>query len=136
MRRTTTACWRNRGRRYCVGVTPAGNERVSVKKAPTTATAPITAAARKAACTPGMSGAPPDAEALDMTVTNSAVPAAPATCCRVVMMALPWEYSRSGSALSASVISGVNIIDSPTIMIVCSTTSSHTGVAADSSTPE
>ena len=48
-------------------------------------------AAVKAACTPGRSGAPPDCEALVMTVTNSAVPAAPPTCCSVVRMALPCE---------------------------------------------
>ena len=45
-----------------------------------------------------------------MTVTNNAVPAAPPTCCSVVRMALPCEYSRSGNTPRASVINGVNII--------------------------
>ncbi len=77
-------------------------------------------------------GGAPDTEALAITVTNSAVPAAPATCCRVVMIALPCAYNRSGSAASASVISGVNISARPIIMTVWITTSSHTGVVADS----
>ena len=42
------------------------------------------------------SDAPPEASVAacaDITVTNRAVPAAPATCCTVPTIALPCEYS-------------------------------------------
>ena len=59
--------------------------------------------AANAACSPSASGEAPAAlaEPSAATVTNSAVPSAPATCCSVDRIALPWEYSSSGSEPSA-----------------------------------
>ena len=49
------------------------------------------------------------ADCIAKIVTNSAVPAAPATCCTVPTTADPWEYRCGGSEPSAMVNSGVNI---------------------------
>ena len=53
-----------------------------------------------------------------ITVMKIAVPAAPATCWIVLIIALPCEYSCGGSAPSPVVNSGVNISARPTLRIM------------------
>ena len=62
------------------------------------------------------------------TVTNRAVPAAPATCWIVPISADPCEYSRFGSAPSATVNSGVNVNANEALIAMWPTMTSHHGV--------
>ena len=85
-----------------------------------------TAATRNAVCTP-CAAAPigavpsPSADSVPrvIIVTNSAVPAAPATCCTVLTVALPLEYNSAGSDPSAEVINGVRAQLIPALTITC-----------------
>ncbi len=100
--------------------------------ATSTTTTEMTAATVNAACTPATSGAPPEVDDSVITVTNSAVPAAPATCCSVVRIALPCEYRSPGSEPSESVINGVNIMASDVIITVWTITTSQIGETSSS----
>ena len=53
-----------------------------------------------------------------MTVTNKAVPTAPATCCSVPMIAVPCGYRGGGSSLSAFVITGIISMEIPSMSSV------------------
>ena len=85
---------------------------------------------RRSAPLSGLPGRHQVADRAAMIITSTAVPAAPATCCRVVMIALPCEYRCGGSGLSPLVNAGVNrnarLVITPTCMI----SSSQIGVVA------
>lgn len=63
-------------------------------------------------------------------VTNSAVPAAPASCWAVPRTALPCEYRRGGSPPSAAVNSGVKVSARPRLSTMCATRTNVTLVSA------
>ena len=61
---------------------------------------------------------------------NAAVPAAPATCWTVPIVALPWEYRCRGSAPVAAVNIGVNRKPRPRLSTMCVTSTNQIGVSA------
>ena len=71
----------------------------------------------------GCSGSrlPAAASPVAYSATKMAIPAAPATCCRVATVALPYEYSLGGSEPSDVLKSGVNRNASPRHMMVYAT---------------
>ena len=108
-----------------------------MKKASTIATEAIPAATRNAVCSPASSrrlrGDIPAASRVALRAarmaTRSAVPAAPATCWKVVRIALPWEYNDGGSGFKPVVKDGVNKKASPAENSRCRPNSMITGVS-------
>src|SRR5699024_11566083 len=106
-----------------------------MRNARTTATKAMIAASRKADCAPGAPAsttvrpaACPECRAAEEIEMSRAVPAAPATCCRVFSAAEPCEYRCRSSEASEAEKRGVYEAARPTDIPVCTTTSTQVGV--------
>ena len=117
---------------------PGGGVRTRVAQA--IASSPTAASTPKLARIPTASssgpGSPPstrDPATRLITAMDSAVPAAPATCCSEPRMAEPWEYRWLGSDPRPAVKSGVKVIASASDRQTCSTRISQASATGASS---